>query len=132
VLYYKFAEKIMQNRVREAILHLHVLDSIATQEEHAVSTLDDKRLLSLNIQISRVSKRGEIWSSDVVTTYATSVTRADEVAGIWIKVNVTQAIADWFALPRNNLGLVVKTQDSERRKILVPNAQAENTNTVQN
>lgn len=120
----------MQNRVREAILHIHVLDNTALQEGTAVSTLDDKRLLSLNIQISKVSKRGETWSNDVVTTYATSVTRADEVAGIWIKVNVTQAIADWFALPRNNLGLVVKTQDSERRKIIVPNQQAEQTNTV--
>lgn len=133
VLYYRFADKVMQNQVSEAILHIYVHDTGSHQEvEGEIKTAngEEEAELTLNIQISRVTKVNDVFTSSIVASAGVAVTRSEEKKGKWVKVNVTKVLAEWFAMPRSVLGLVVKTQDSERRRIPVPEAKGEKLDTV--
>lgn len=135
VLYYRFADKVMQNQVSKAILHIYVHDigSHHEVEEQVPASGGDgsqKDELTLNIQISRVTKVNDAFTSSIVASAGVAVTRSEEKKGMWVKVNVTKVLSEWFEMPRSVLGLVVRTQDSERRKIPVPVAKGEKLDTV--
>lgn len=125
------------NQVSEAILHIYIHDTGSRQEvgEETPNAGEDgsqEDELTLNIQISRVTKANDVFTSSVVASAGVAVTRSEVKRGKWVKVNVTKVLAEWFAMPRSALGLVVQAQDSERRWIPVPEAKGEKLDTVRN
>lgn len=53
------------------------------------------------------------------TENSVKLTRKDLKVGRWLKVNITTMVSEFFRLPRENLAIVVRVQDSTNRMSLV-------------
>lgn len=123
MLNYRFAEKIMQSRVKQAILHVHVQEH---DQPIAVvgnsSKPNDDAIAGVTVQVTRVwrTPNGGGWNSENAATATSGLTWAQRRHGATLRVDVTEAIETWFTLPRSGLGLVVKAYDASKRRYQIP------------
>lgn len=53
------------------------------------------------------------------TDNSVKMSRKELKIGKWLKINVTNMVAEFFRLPRENLAIVVRVQDSKNTMSLV-------------
>lgn len=124
---FKFTNKVLQNEVDDAILSLHIQEldcrnNLTLTEDH----------FTINVQVNRITRNSQ--GNKASVPYAESAlkfSRQDLKAGKWVKVNVTNMVAEFFRLPRENLAIVVRIQDSKNRLSLVaPHPSSESNNAL--
>lgn len=126
---FKFTEKVLQNEVGEAVLNVHVqeLDSYKN-----ITTSIPEDTLTLNLQVSRVTRNSQGNKASVPYTDSSIKVTKDELRrGKWVKINVTNMVAEFFRLPREFLSVTVRVQDSRNRmSLVVPHPSSENNNAL--
>ncbi|CAG9109127.1 unnamed protein product [Plutella xylostella] len=124
---FKFSEKVLQNEVGEAVLSVHVqeLDSYRN-----VTNLED--FYTVNLQVSRVTRNSQGNKASVPYTENTvKMTKEELRKGKWLKINVTNMVAEFFRLPREYLSVIVRVQDSKgRMNLVVPHPSSETNNAL--
>lgn len=124
---FRFTSKVLQNEVDEAILNLHIQE---LEPRHNVTLTDDH--FTINLQVNRVTRNSQ--GNKASVPYAESsikLTKKELKVGKWLKVNVTTMVAEFFRLPRENLAIVVRVQDSKNRmSLVVPHPSSEINNAV--
>ncbi|XP_037294879.1 growth/differentiation factor 8, partial [Manduca sexta] len=127
VINFRFTDKVLQNELDEAVLNLHVqeLDTRNT-------TSDPEEFFSINIQVSRVTRHNQGSKASVPYTDNTvKLSRRELKLGKWLKANVTTMVAEFCRLPRENLAIVVRVQDSRNRmSLVVPHPSSESNNAL--
>lgn len=113
VLNYRFSEKTMQSRIREATLHVHVWEG---ETGNWSRDADDDAVSAVSVVVTRVWRSpGSVWSFAPASTATAGLTGAQRRNGAWLKVDVTDALSDWMALPRSGLGLVVRAHATKKK-----------------
>lgn len=124
---FRFTNKVLQNEVDEAILNLHIQE---LEPKHNITITEDH--FTINIQVNRVTRNSQ--GSKASVPYAESavkLSRKDLKVGKWVKVNITNMVAEFFRLPRDNLAIVVRVQDSKNRmSLVVPHPSSESNNAL--
>lgn len=117
VINFKFTEKVLQNEVDEAILNIHLQEL----ESNYNTTFNPEEPFTISIQVSRVTinSQGQKASVPYKPDYSVKLVKKDLKVGRWLKVNITNMVAEFFRLPRENLAIVVRVQDSKNRMSLV-------------
>lgn len=132
VMYYRFADNVMQSRLLEAFLHVYLVDSGSRQEGNRTIVEDDDDISSVSVQVTRVWRGpGSGWNAVLAGNVGVGLTRAQLRKGHRVRVDVTNEIDEWMSLPRIGLGLVVKVVfDNKRRRYPVPMAGVEDIDLV--
>ncbi|XP_039761303.1 growth/differentiation factor 8-like [Pararge aegeria] len=127
VINFRFTNKVLQNEVDEAILSLHIQE---LEARNNVTLVDDH--FTINIQVNRVTRNSQGNKASVpYAENAVKLSRKDLKVGKWLKVNVTNMVAEFFRLPRENLAIVVRIQDSRNRmSLVVPHPSSESNNAL--
>lgn len=111
----------------EAILNIHVkkpdnrpnISQFGPEEGH----------FTINIQVSRVTRSGNANAAVPYSNNSVKMSGEELRLGKWLKVNVTNMVAEFFELPRDDLAVIVRTQDSRNKTnlfILHPNSDTNN------
>ncbi|XP_073958579.1 growth/differentiation factor 8-like, partial [Choristoneura fumiferana] len=113
---FRFSNKLLQNEVNEAVLNIHVQE-LDTYNSTSTNTDD---FFTINIQASRVTRNAQGNKASVpYTDNSVKMSRKELKIGKWLKINVTNMVAEFFRLPRENLAIVVRVQDSKNTMSLV-------------
>lgn len=65
------------------------------------------------------------------TDNSVKLTRTELRGGKWLKINVTNMVAEFCRLPRENLAIVVRVQDSmNKMSLVVPHPSSESNNAL--
>ncbi|XP_034836999.1 growth/differentiation factor 8-like [Maniola hyperantus] len=127
VINFKFANKVLQNEVDDAILSVHIQE---LEARNNITLIEDH--FTVNIQVNRITRNSQ--GSKASVPYAESAVKLsskDLKDGKWVKVNVTNMVAEFFRLPRENLAIVVRVQDSRSRlSLVVPHPSSESNNAL--
>lgn len=123
VINFKLTEKVLQNEVDEAIVNIHLQEL----ESHHNTTFNPDEPFTISIQVSRITKNSQGQKASVPYTYNTvKLTRKDLKVGKWLKMNITSMVSEFFRLPRENLAIVVRVQDSNNTmSMVVPHPSSE-------
>lgn len=128
VISFRFTSKVLQNEVDEAFLNIHVQEL----EQRLNVTLGPDEFFSIGLQVNRVTRNSQ--GSKASVPYMESsvkMSRKELKIGKWVKVNVTNMVAEFFRLPRENLAIVVRVQDSKNRmSLVVPHPSSESNNAL--
>lgn len=86
----------------------------------------------MTLQVSRVTRNSQGNKASVpYTDNSVKMSRRDLKIGKWLRVNVTNMVAEFFRLPRENLAIVVRVQDSRNRmSLVVPHPSSETNNAL--
>lgn len=124
---FRFTNKVLQNEVDEAVLNLHVQEL-----ETRNTTIDPEEPFTISLQVSRVTRNNQGSKASVpYTDNSVKMTRKDLRAGKWLKINITTMVAEFCRLPRENLAIVVRVQDSKNRmSLVVPHPSSESNNAL--
>ncbi|XP_052745385.1 growth/differentiation factor 8-like [Bicyclus anynana] len=126
VINFKFTNKVLQNEVDEAFLSLHIQE---LEARNNVTLVEDH--YTVNIQVNRVTRNSQGKASVTYADSPVKLSRKDLKVGKWLKVNVTNMVAEFFRLPRENLAIVVRIQDSKNRlSLVVPHPSSESNNAL--
>lgn len=127
VISFRFSNKVLQNELDEAVLNLHLQD-LDTRN----STIDPDEHFTITLQVSRVTRNNQGSKASVpYTDNSLKMTRKELRVGKWLKVNVTTMVAEFCRLPRDNLAIVVRVQDSKNRmSLVVPHPSSESNNAL--
>ncbi|CAK1595430.1 unnamed protein product [Parnassius mnemosyne] len=128
VINFRFSSKVLQNEVDEAFLNIHVQEL----EQRLNVTLGPDEYFSIGIQVNRVTRNSQGSKASVpYTESSVKMSRKELKIGKWVKVNVTNMVAEFFRLPRENLAIVVRVQDSKNRmSLVVPHPSSESNNAL--
>ncbi|XP_041984077.1 growth/differentiation factor 8-like, partial [Aricia agestis] len=127
VLNFRFTSKVLQNEVSEGHLNVHVQEL----EPWLNATLVEE-YFTINVQVNRVTRNNQGNKASVpYSETSVKLSRRDLKVGKWLRVNVTNMVAEFFRLPRENLAIVVRVQDSKNRvSLVVPHPSSETNHTV--
>lgn len=127
VINFRFTNQVLQNEVDEAVLNFHIQEL-----ESRNSTFDPNEHFTINIQVSRVTRNSQGSKASVpYTDNSVKLTRKEIRAGKWLKVNITTMVAEFCRLPRENLAIIVRIQDSKNRlSLVVPHPSSESNNAL--
>lgn len=117
VINFKFTEKVLQNEVQEAVLNIH-LQQLESSRNVTYESHDEYS--TVTFQVSRITRNSQ--GNKVSVPYSDNsvkMTREELRDGKWLKINVTNMVAEFFKLPRDNLAIVVRVQDARNRLNLV-------------
>ncbi|XP_032524927.2 growth/differentiation factor 8-like isoform X1 [Danaus plexippus] len=119
---FRFTNKVLQNEVAEAFLNIHIQE---LEARHNVTLTEDQ--FNVNTQVNRVTRNSQGNKASVLySERSIKMSRKDLKVGRWVKINVTTMVAEFFRLPRENLAIVVRVQDSKNRLSLgVPHLNSE-------
>lgn len=106
-------------------VHVQELDSYRN-----VTNLED--FYTVNLQVSRVTRNSQGNKASVPYTENTvKMTKEELRKGKWLKINVTNMVAEFFRLPREYLSVIVRVQDSKgRMNLVVPHPSSETNNAL--
>ncbi|KAJ8705253.1 hypothetical protein PYW07_011080 [Mythimna separata] len=127
VINFRFTNKVLQNELDEAVLNLHIQELEARN-----TTIDPEEHITITLQVSRVTRNNQGSKASVpYTDNSVKMTRKELRAGKWLKVNITTMVAEFCRLPRENLAIVVRVQDSKNRmSLVVPHPSSESNNAL--
>lgn len=125
VIKFKITNKVLQNELDEAVLNLHLQELEARN-----STVDPNEHFTITLQVGRITRSNQTGKASVpYTNNSLKMTRRELRAGKWLKINVTTMVAEFCRLPRENLAIVVRVQDSKNRmSLVVPHPSSESNN----
>ncbi|XP_013174658.1 PREDICTED: growth/differentiation factor 8-like, partial [Papilio xuthus] len=128
VINFRFTSKVLQNEVDEAFLNIHVQEL----EQRLNVTLGPEEFFSIGLQVNRVTRNSQGSKASVPYTESSiKMSRKELKIGRWVKLNVTNMVAEFFRLPRENLAIVVRVQDSKNRmSLVVPHPSSESNNAL--
>lgn len=118
VINFRFTEKVLQNEINEAILNFHLQEIENSCKDN--TTFNPEEPFTIYIQVNRITRNSQGQKASV--TYANNsvkLSAEDLKVGRWLKVNITNMVSEFFRLPRENLAIVVRVQDSKNRMSLV-------------
>ncbi|GBP18646.1 hypothetical protein EVAR_14416_1 [Eumeta japonica] len=122
---------MLQNEVGEAVLNIHIQE-LETRSNVTIFGPEEGHF-TINIQVSRVTRNSQGKASVPYSENTVKLSKDEIVKGRWVKINVTNMVAEFFRLPRENLAVIVKVQDPNNRvNVLVPHPSAENSNALEN
>lgn len=124
---FRFTNKVLQNELDEAVLNLHIQELEAKN-----TTIDPEEPFTISLQVSRVTRNNQGSKASVpYTDNSVKMTRKELRAGKWLKVNITTMVVEFCRLPRENLAIVVRVQDSKNRmSLVVPHPSSESNNAL--
>ncbi|KAI5636452.1 transforming growth factor beta like domain-containing protein [Phthorimaea operculella] len=128
VINFRFTDKVLQNEVDEAVLSIHLQELVSRQN----TTFDADEHFTINIQVNRVTRNSQGNKASVpFSENSVKMSRKELVVGKWLKINVTNMVAEFFRLPREYLAIVVRVQDSNNRmSLVVPHPSSESNNAL--
>ncbi|XP_026475771.1 growth/differentiation factor 8-like [Ctenocephalides felis] len=113
IQFFKFAENVRKNYVKQAILHVYIKSSGWSSEDVYSQT-------SVNLEILKViksPKRKE--SNNARYSVFNNTVVLPSVEGKWYKINITNVVDEWFRFPRNNLGIEIIGLDRKGKHAVV-------------
>ncbi|KAJ0171096.1 hypothetical protein K1T71_013295 [Dendrolimus kikuchii] len=127
VISFRFTNKVLQNELDEAVLNLHIQEL-----ESRNATIDPDEHFTISLQVSRVTRNSQGSKASVpYSDNSVKLTRKELRVGKWLKINVTNMVAEFCRLPRENLAIVVRVQDSmNRMSLVVPHPSSESNNAL--
>ncbi|XP_045507531.1 growth/differentiation factor 8-like [Colias croceus] len=127
VINFRFTNKVLQNEVDEAFLNIHIQELEPRQN---VTILEDH--FNVNYQVNRITRNSQ--GNKASVPYAEGsikLSRKELKTGKWVKANVTNMVAEFFRLPRENLAIVVRVLDSKNKmSLVVPHPSSESNNAL--
>ncbi|CAH4036444.1 unnamed protein product [Pieris brassicae] len=126
VINFRFTDKVLENEVDEAFLYIHIQEL----ERQNITITDDH--FHINYQVNRITRNSQGSKASVPYSDSSSKLSGKELQdGTWVRANVTNMVAEFFRLPRETLGIVVRVQDSKNRlNLVVPHPSSESNNAV--
>lgn len=113
----------------EAFLNVHVQDLECRRNITIFGP--DEGYFTINIQVSRVTRTGNAKAAVPYTDMSTKITTEELRNGKWLRINVTNMIAEFFMLPRDNLAIIVRVQDTRSRiNLVVPHPSSDTNSTL--
>lgn len=105
VLYFRFSEKIIRNKVLRAQLWVHVRGAGGGPGADPQGPLVSGAPVTINVL--RVLRA----SDTPLTSHsaAIKVARQNDSEGSWVSLDVRRLVAEWFHYPRDNLGIIIQT-----------------------
>lgn len=104
VLYFKFTEKIIRNKVLRAQLWVHVRGAGGGASADPLGPLVSGAPVTINVL--RVLRASDTPLTS--HTAAIKVPRQNDSEGSWVSLDVRRLVADWFHYPRDNLGIIIQ------------------------
>jgi hypothetical protein len=128
IINFRFANKVLQQEVHEAVLNIHLQEL----ESRHNTTVDPEEFVTVTMQVSRVTRNSQGSKASVpYSDNSVKMTRKELRVGKWLKVNVTTMVAEFFRLPREYLAIVVRVQDSSNKmSLVVPHPSSESNNAL--
>lgn len=114
---FRFSNKVLQNEVSDAVLNIHIQE-LESRQNISLSGPEEGHF-TVNIQVSRVTTTGNAKAAMAFTDNSVKMSSEEVRRGKWLKINVTRMVAEFFRLPRDNLAVIVRVQDSRSRMSLV-------------
>ncbi|XP_046747385.1 growth/differentiation factor 8-like [Diprion similis] len=113
VLYFKFSDKIVQHRVREAKLSLWVWGSDHESPDREVlrsGFQQESARGPITVTLQRILRGSSENGGPLLGPQLTTKHPRPERNGDWIVIDVKRMVAMWFKHPRDNLGVAIKLQ----------------------